>query len=118
MPLSPEDFLLGIFEQDEQGKRGIFQQFGIGQGRSALENEFGQTLFQPLFNRYLGGLAGELGDPSNTQMTSFKKFTQNPANFDFNREFVRGSGSAFSNERMLGRSGTQFDFGQSNQSRF
>ena len=118
MTMSPEDFLLGLFEEDEQGKRGIFQHFGIGQGRSALEQDFGQTLFQPLFNRYLGGLASELAEPGGGKMTSFKQFTQNPANFNFDREFVKGSGTAFSNQAQLGRGGTQFDFGQAKQQRF
>ena len=118
MTMSPEDFLLGVFEQDEQGKRGIFQNFGIGQGRSALEQDFGQTLFQPMFNRYLGGLASELDDPEGGKLTSFKQFIENPMNFNFEREFLKGSGTGFSNQAQLGRGGTQFDFGQSRQQMF
>ena len=109
----PEDnFLLNILEADPQGLRGIFQQFGIGQGRSTQENKFGQTLFQPFFNQFLGGITKEISETGRaSEGNTFRNFLGQ--NFDFNREFLKGSGSGFSNSNVLGRGSTQFDFGQS-----
>ena len=108
------DFLLDLLETDEQGLRGIFQNFGIGRGRSLDEQRIGASLFQPVFNQFLGQITEEIsagGAPS----TKFRDFVSGAGNFDFDRELLRSNDRSFSNAGVLGRAGTSFDFGQSPQ---
>ena len=112
------DFLLDLFETDEQGLRGIFQNFGVGQNRSANETRLSQSMFQPLFSQFLGQHVNEM---SNLQpqgnVTKFRDFVGNQSKFNFDRELLKSTDRSFSDAGVLGRSGTTFDFGQSQQQR-
>ena len=108
------DFLLDLFETDEQGLRGIFQNFGIGQNRSGNEQRIGTSLFQPAFKKFLGKLTNEL-DTQGAPQTKFRDFIGNQSSFNFDRELLKSSDRSFSDAGVLGRAGTTFDFGQSRQ---
>ena len=107
------DFLLDLFEGTDRGERGIFQQFGIGSGRSTQEQAAGQSLFQPAFSQFLGDLTSQI--QNNEIPTGFRQFlTSNKFNFD--KELLK-TNTGFSNSNVLGRAGTQFNFGQGQQQR-
>ena len=114
MTMSNSDFLLDIFEGTDRGERGIFQQFGIGSDRSREEQRAGQGLFQPIFNNFLGDLAGQIGRGETP--TGFRQFLQNN-NFNFDRELLQ-TNTGQSNQSVLGRAGTTFDFGQAASNQF
>tara|TARA_Y100000593_G_scaffold46240_1_gene87887 strand:- start:19675 stop:20016 length:342 start_codon:yes stop_codon:yes gene_type:complete len=104
------DFLLSILEQQEAGRRGIFEQFGVGPNRRASERRSASSLFQPAFNQFLGQLAGEIG--GGQPMSTFKDFLQG-GQFNIDRELLRTPSTSFtSNQNILGQAPTQFDFGQ------
>lgn len=110
------DFLLDLFETDEQGLRGIFQNFGVGGGRSANETRISQSMFQPLFSQFLGQHVKELGNLQPDQnVTKFRDFVGNKQFFNFDRELLKSNDRTFGNQNVLGRGGTAFDFGQSQQ---
>ena len=117
MTTQSNDFLLDILETDEQGLRGIFQNFGIGQGRSQNEQRIGNSLFQPIFGSFLGQIANELqqgaGSEGGPELSNFRNFVGQ--NFDFDRSLLQSNDRSFSNQNVLGRAGTQFDFGQQGQ---
>ena len=108
------DFLLDLFEGTDRGERGIFQEYGIGSGRSAQEQAGGQSLFQPIFSQFLGDLTNQI--KTGETPTGFRQFlTSNRFNFD--KELMKINTGA-SNSNVLGRAGTQFDFGQAKQRGF
>ena len=111
------DFLLDLFETDEQGLRGIFQNFGIGGNRSGNEQRIGTSLFQPAFNKFLGQITNEL-DTQGAPQTKFRDFVRDKSTFNFDREMLKSRDFSFSNANVLGRAGTTFDFGQNQQQRF
>ena len=111
--MTNRDFLLDVLEGTDRGERGIFQQFGIGSGRSISDQRAGEALFQPVFNRFLGDLAGQISRGETPG--GFRQFLQSN-NFDFDRELLR-SNTGQSNQNVLGRAGTMFDFGQTRPQR-
>jgi hypothetical protein len=108
------DFLLDLFETDEQGLRGIFQNFGVGQNRTGAQQKIGTSLFQPVFNKFLGQITNEL-DTGGAPQTKFRDFVQDKGMFNFDRELLKSTDRSFSDAGVLGSGGTQFNFGQSQQ---
>ena len=107
------DFLLDLFETDEQGLRGIFQNFGVGAGRSTRATRISQSMFQPLFNQFLGKHVGEMSNLSpDKNVTKFRDFVGNQSTFNFDKEALKSTDRSFSDASVLGRAGTMFDFGQ------
>ena len=74
----------------------------------------GQSLFQPIFSQFLGDLTNQI--KTGETPTGFRQFlTSNRFNFD--KELMKINTGA-SNSNVLGRAGTQFDFGQAKQRGF
>jgi len=114
--MATNDFLLDLFETDEQGLRGIFQNFGVGGGKSSDETRISNSMFQPLFSKFLGQHVGEMRNlQPDANVTKFRDFVGNKSSFNFDKELLKSNDRSFSDASVLGRAGTSFDFGQSQQ---
>ena len=93
---------LDFLNTDEEGLR--MQFFGGLGGLNAGQQRFGQTLFQPTFNRYLGQL-GQMAVSGQAPNLNFSDFLKN--DFNLNRELLRQPQTS---SRLFGR--PQFFFGR------
>lgn len=99
--------LLDVFEQEDIGRRAIFQSF-LPQNANPLQSrQFGQ-LYEPTFNAYLGSLAGQIRQgqvPGPDQ--SFTNFLQGPG-FNAQRSLLQLPDFSFGG---TGLGPNIFDFG-------